>query len=192
MKPRTEAPFLKGVRLSRGAWVIGIGNPCRSDDAAGLEVAAHLKAAYPDCVSCLENAADPETLISSWVGRPEVVVIDATWSDAPPGTIHFFDAARRPLPAEHFPCTSTHALGLRQCVELARALYRLPRHLWVYGIEGRNFALGIRCSAPVRRAIDIVAAEIGARWFADREAVPASPPPAPLGRHSAERGADPI
>ena len=166
-KARHEVLPAREARVSRGVWVIGLGNPCRSDDAAGLEVAASLREAYPDCVSRLGNTVDPETLISEWMGHSDVVVVDAARSDAPPGTIHGFDAVRGPLPTEIFPCTSTHALGLHQCVELARTLRRLPERLWVYGIEGREFEFGTRCSAPVQRAVEIVATDIRGRWFAD-------------------------
>lgn len=167
------------TRVSGGVRVIGLGHPCRSDDAAGLEVAARLREACPDCVSRLENAADPESLISEWTGHLEVIVVDAARSDAPPGTIHRFEAVQGPLPTGLFSCTSTHMLGLPQCIELARTLHRLPGHLWVYGIEGGDFEFGTRCSAPVKRAIEIVAAEIRGRWFThDRDDHEASSPEA--------------
>lgn len=131
--------------------VIGVGNAWRGDDAAGLEVARR--------VGGVRHAGDCTRLLDEWDADDDVLVIDAACSGAPAGTIHRFDAIRAALPAELL-AASTHAFGVPDAVELARALGRLPRRLVVYGIEGERWRAGEGLSAAVSRAVDALAAEL--------------------------------
>lgn len=71
-----------------------------------------------------------------------------------------------PLPAR-LAGSSTHALGVAEAIELARALDRLPGRTIVYGIEGSSFSAGAALDPTVERAIDEtltrVVAELGVR-----------------------------
>lgn len=144
--------------------VIGIGNEYARDDDAGLLVARALKTQAPDKVDVLEQSGEGAALIESWKGTDAVIVIDAANSGSTPGTVHRFDASRKPLPAESFR-GSTHLVGLREAIELARALRQLPPRLIVYAIEGRNFSAGKGLLPELERAIPTavaaVIAEIG-------------------------------
>jgi Ni,Fe-hydrogenase maturation factor len=51
---------------------------------------------------------------------------------------------------------TTHTLGLREGVELARALHQLPASLRFIGIEGSDFSHGAPLSAPVSAALEQV------------------------------------
>jgi hydrogenase maturation protease len=102
-----------------------------------------------------------------WRGAETVIIIDAVASGAPPGAIHRFDAARRPIPKGAFPC-STHAFGVAEAIELSRALGEFPRCLVVYGIEGKNFATGVGLSPEVEKA----ACEAVRRVFAETHVGP--------------------
>ena len=130
-----------------GALVIGIGNAARGDDAAGLIAAQRLGG--------LEHEGESLALLDIWDCAESVVVIDAVRSGAVPGTIHRFDAAE-PLPATLRSSTSTHAVGLAEAVELARALGRLPAQMTVYGIEGERFEAGTGLTPAVSAAVDAV------------------------------------
>lgn len=132
--------------------VIGIGNAARGDDAAGLVAARRLGG--------LEHEGDPLGLLDVWQADVPAVVIDAVRSGAVPGTIHRFDAGAVPLPARLRGSTSTHAVGLGEAIELARALDRLPARLIVYGIEGEHFDAGAPLSPAVRAAVDAVVREV--------------------------------
>jgi hydrogenase maturation protease len=128
--------------------VIGIGNPYRSDDAAGLIVARRLKEqSIPRC-EVHELVGEGTALMELWRGAERVVVIDAVQSGAAPGTIHRFQAHRHPLPARVFR-DSTHAFGLIEATELSRALKQLPPNLVIYGIEGEIFDAGTGLSQTV-------------------------------------------
>ncbi len=133
--------------------VIGLGNPFRSDDAAGLAVARQVRT-----VPSHERTTGSFDLMNLWREGDDVVIVDGMRSGAPPGTVSVFDADRQTLPAAAF--TSTHAAGLREAVEMARVLGRLPAHLTVYGIEVANVKPGFEMTPAVRQAVDEVVAEI--------------------------------
>ena len=131
--------------------VIGVGNRWAGDDGAGLAVARRLGGR--------ELEGDPSALIDLWAEADDAVVVDAAASGAPPGTIRRFDARSGPLPARCLR-SSTHAFGVADAIELARALGRLPARLDVYAIEGERFASGEGLSAAVRRSVEELAASL--------------------------------
>ena len=132
--------------------MIGVGNAWRRDDGAGPALARRCRA---------RHTADPAELLDLWEGATWAVVVDAAASGAAPGTVHRFDAVAGPLPAGRTPA-STHAFGVGDAVELARALDRLPARLDVLAIEGEDFGPGTGLTAAVARAVDALADELTA------------------------------
>jgi len=123
--------------------VIGIGNELRGDDIAGLEVARRVRDRTRDGIEVCELRDDPTELLDLWLGRDAVVLVDTMRSGASPGTILRLDASHEPLPERQRRGTSsTHAAGLADTIELARALDRLPARVIVYAVEGRRFDTG--------------------------------------------------
>jgi hydrogenase maturation protease len=138
--------------------IVGVGNPFRGDDAAGLVAARRLRGALPGA-RVLEQEADAAALLDSWKGEDAVIVIDAVSSGAPPGTVHRFEAHERPVPSRLLR-GSTHALGVADAIELARVLGWLPRRVVVYGIEGGSFAPGEGLSPEVGRAVEEIVGRV--------------------------------
>ena len=132
--------------------VIGVGNPWRHDDAAGLAAARRLGG---------RELEDVTALVEALGEVKEAVIVDSVSSGAAPGTIHRFEAAEVPLPLDLF-AASTHVLGVGDAVELARALGKLPERLLVYGIEGADFSAGSGLSPEVERAVGEVVSEVEA------------------------------
>jgi hydrogenase maturation protease len=132
--------------------VIGIGNPVRGDDGVGQEVVRRLGTG--------KVAWSPTDLIYIWEGAGEAVVIDAVRSGDLPGTIHRFEVGSEPLPTDVLGA-STHAIGVAEVVELARALGRLPARVLIYGIEAGDISHGEVLSPEVEAAVSKVAAEVG-------------------------------
>lgn len=132
--------------------VIGVGNEYRKDDGAGLLAARNLKPRVGGDVSVLEQSGEAAALMESFSGADRVILIDAVQSGKAPGTVHCFEAGDAPLPAKLFRC-STHAFGVAESVELARALHQLPGQVTLYGIEGKDFASGVGLSPEVDRAV---------------------------------------
>ena len=133
------------------ALIIGLGNEYRRDDAVGLVVARRLKEAAPEPVRVLEESGEAAALMESWRDADTVILIDAVHSGAKPGTLHRLDAHAGPI-AKKFFRFSTHAFGVAEAVELARALGRLPPRLIVYGVEGKSFEAGVGLSPEVEAA----------------------------------------
>lgn len=134
--------------------VIGVGNPTRGDDAAGIEVAKRMRN-----TKAYQQSSGSYQMMELWDGADEVIVVDAARSGAPPGTIHRIDPTKQSLP-EGMLATSTHSVGVASTIEMARALGRLPERVTVYGIEVSDVNQGFGLSPEVEMAVDLVVGEI--------------------------------
>jgi hydrogenase maturation protease len=141
------------------ALVIGVGNAWAGDDAAGVLVARLVRERAPAGVTVIEHQAEPTALLDAWDGAPLAVVVDATCGGGEPGAIRVLEATDKPLPAS-FTGTSTHAFGLAEAIELARALGRLPERTMVVGIEGEAFEAGAEPGPAVRAALPEAVAQV--------------------------------
>ena len=139
--------------------IIGIGNRYRGDDAFGCLVAADLAGKTPPGAASLEHDGEPAGLMECWQEARRVILVDAVSSGAEPGRIFRFDLAAQSLP-EDFNLYSTHAFGVPQAVELARALGKLPPEIEFIGVEGETFEAGEVLSPALAVARDRVTAEI--------------------------------
>lgn len=147
--------------------VIGVGNELRHDDAAGIQVVRRLRERGPEPELALcELQGEPTRLLDAWRDSASVVLVDTMRSGAPAGTIRRIDASRAPLSAPQLGrgASSSHAVGLAETIELARALDRLPSRVIVYAIEGRRFEAGSGLSKEVRaglpRIVELVLGEV--------------------------------
>ncbi len=139
--------------------LIGTGNEYRCDDGAGLAAIRALKARdLPDTL-VIESPSDGAELMEIWKSAARVILIDAVSSGGVPGTIYRFDAHAQPIPA-YLSFLSTHAFGLAEAIELARALHLLPQYLAVYAIEGQNFTIGTGLSREVEKAVQEVVEQV--------------------------------
>jgi hydrogenase maturation protease len=136
--------------------VIGVGNAWAGDDAAGLLVARMVRECAPAGVAVIEHEGEPTALMDVWKGARLAILVDATQGGGRPGEVRVMEATREALPAA-LGGASTHAYGLGDAIELARALGRLPERLVVVGIEGATFEAG-RAPGPA-----VTAALHGAR-----------------------------
>jgi hypothetical protein len=57
--------------------IIGIGNPLRGDDGAGIAVAHHLKGQFTAEVKVIEEAGDGLLLLEAWRDASSVFLVDA-------------------------------------------------------------------------------------------------------------------
>lgn len=139
--------------------MLGIGNPARRDDGVGVWVAQRLATRLGDGADVRVLGDDGFALLEALADAEAVILIDAVQSGAAPGTLHRFDAAAQALPPTLLRC-STHALGVAEAVELARALGQLPARLAVYGIEGADFGIGEGLSPAVSAAAAALVEEL--------------------------------
>lgn len=118
--------------------VIGVGNAIRGDDGAGLAVAEEVRNRAADAVDVRVCEEEPSRLIDALGDADVAFIVDAVSTGASGGSVHRFDASDKAIPARELR-SSTHALGIAETLELARALGRLPRRTVVFGVEGLDF-----------------------------------------------------
>jgi hydrogenase maturation protease len=148
-----------------GPLVIGLGSPDRGDDAVGGVVARAVSARLAG-VEVVDHE-DPTALLDLWVGHSPVVVVDAVVSGAPAGTLHGLETGSAGEPVStrawaHGSRGGTHAIGLAEVVELARALGRLPGRLVVVGVEVERLDHGAPLSSAVAAAVPAAAERVAA------------------------------
>lgn len=135
--------------------VAGLGKELRGDDAAGLLTARALRALRPADVDVEEYGDDTAALAEAISHHAHLVVVDAVASSAPAGTVQPLSPERVITHSD----ASTHGLGLREALALARALGAEPT-VHVFGIAGRRFGLGDPPSAEVVRGATELAVAI--------------------------------
>jgi hydrogenase maturation protease len=140
--------------------VIGVGNPSRRDDGAGLCVVRELRARLDggEGARLVESDGDPAQLLEEWTGVPVAIVVDASSSGAAPGTVIEIDPTRGSN--GHGLRRSTHAMGLMEAVQLGLALGRMPARLRIIAIEGEDFSHGEGLTTAVRQAVDALVGRI--------------------------------
>lgn len=142
--------------------VIGLGNPDRGDDGIGAVVAHELIGRLPPDVAVIARRGDLMSLVEDWNGFEAMVCVDATAPSGVPGRIRRLDLNSTELP-RNLTFTSSHAFGLAEAIELARALQLAPRQIVVYAIEGGSFETG----APLTPAVAAAAREVADQMLAD-------------------------
>jgi len=138
--------------------VAAIGNPDRGDDGVGPAVARKIKRRASAGVRVIE-CSDILGLIDEWMGCAAAILVDASEAAGHPGRIRRLDLIDSRLPADFAP-NSTHAFGLAETIELARALGQLPQRLVAYLIEGERFEIGAALSPRVAAASESAEAAI--------------------------------
>ncbi len=113
----------------------------------GAEAAAHRE------IAVLEHEGEPLGLLECWHGARAVVLVDAVRSGAAPGSIHRVELSCEPFAEPLRGSSSTHAVGLGEAIELARALDLLPQRVLFYGVEGVRFDAGSGLSPAVAEVI---------------------------------------
>lgn len=144
--------------------VIGVGNSYRSDDGAGVFVGKELQNLGLPEASVVTEERDGLKIMDHWSAGDHVVIIDAVASGAEEGTVLRVDLMQLPQPASAIQ--STHSFDITGAVSLARVVGKVPATVILYGIEGKNFAMGTSLSPKVfdaaRRTLEMVLVEINA------------------------------
>jgi len=163
--------------------VVGVGNALRGDDGAGLDVVRLIAPRAGQAgIGVAEMESDPTRLLELWDGCGATVVVDTMRSAARPGTVLRVDASSAALPVTLRGSSSTHAVGLGQAIELARALHRLPARVVIYAVEGECFEAGADRSQRVRKAVPVLAEQVLGEALALAAAVRSRSPARPSRR----------
>jgi hydrogenase maturation protease len=156
--------------------VLGIGNVLMGDEGVGV-TAAHLLAreALGEDVEVLDGGTGGFHLLEYFEAGRRLILIDAALDGLPPGTVRVL----RPRYLSEFPrALSAHEIGLRDLLETATLIGRMPpTELVTVSVEPRLEA-GTGLSAPVAAALPRVLERVRG-LLADPGGAPASPAAAP-------------
>lgn len=150
--------------------VLGIGNPLRSDDAAGVQVVRGLQNHFTrdlDSVLVIDAGQAPENHTAELRRfRPELVLlIDAAEMGLPPGEIRWVG-----IDEIDGMSASTHTLPLSM---LAKYLtMECSCDVDLLGIQPRSVEIGESVSADVLRAVDEIAEELAGLLLAESDLTP--------------------
>ncbi|MCB0212297.1 MAG: hydrogenase maturation protease [Anaerolineae bacterium] len=148
--------------------VVGVGKPWATDDAVGPLIVRRLAARFEDALpahhkiklsfaTVLEPAVDLLYMIN---GCDILIIIDAVRSDAAPGTIHRHIWQPDLLESRGIERASSHGLGVREILALVGELNRLPKDVFLWGIEILSTEPGDTLSPPVAMALDNVVEQL--------------------------------
>lgn len=135
--------------------VIGIGNRWRGDDAVGLLAAQRIRARLDPAIEVIETEGDGLTVLDLMEGADQVMLIDAVQGGARSGEIIRLDLSTHSRWDSVVPC-STHAWGLAEAIDLARALGRLPGRVILYGLTIESIEPGASLSHAANAGLDNV------------------------------------
>lgn len=114
--------------------VMGLGNVLLQDEGIGVHTLRELEnLEWPDHIDLLDGGTGGFVLLSLFQEYQRIVIIDATLSNEPQGTITVI----HPKFAKDFPKSlSTHELGLKDMIESAIILGKVPEiHLITVSIN---------------------------------------------------------
>jgi len=149
----------QGTMVKAKVLVVSVGNEFRRDDGVGSFILREIKKESCPGVSFLEHRGEGVDLIEQWKSFDTTILFDAVSSGAQPGTVHRFEIPKDTLPKSVF-CCSTHAFSIADVIALAKTLDQLPKHLIVYGVEGKSFETGPGLSAEIQDAAKKVIAQV--------------------------------
>ncbi len=152
--------------------LIGCGNAVRRDDGAGPAVIARLRprlAAQSD-VRCVDAATDGMAVLYQARGADELLLIDASCSGQPAGTVC-------ELPGSAFeerrePPRDAHALRWDDALNIGRRICAegMPDRITVFLIEAADTGFGLELSPPVAAAVERLSERLLRRLTAPEKA----------------------
>lgn len=158
----TQNVYLKVIGAK--TLVLGLGNPILTDDGVGVRVAEEVAARLPadSPIECIEVSVGGLMLMEAMLGYERVILIDALYPGAHPGTIHrmTLDDLRAMSFTEH--SNSPHDTNLITALDMAQRMdLPIPAEITIYGVEVENIdEFGDEPTPAVANAIPIVTAAV--------------------------------
>jgi len=136
--------------------LLGVGNPLRGDDAAGIflveQLARRFRSARLRGIVIHPPVSSPELLISKLIpARNEILIFDSVEQNAKPGSITF-----RNLDSSRFGFFATHNVPLKLCTGPSGD----TKNSFVLGIEPESLEIGEGLSETVQGAVSEIMLEL--------------------------------
>ena len=132
--------------------VLGIGNEWASDDGVGPEVVRRLQDRWqeqdwdPKQTVEFSVIARPDlSLLDRIVGYTNLIIVDAVVSDQPPGIVHHEMWEPGVLEARGVQRASSHGFGVRELLEMAEVMGKLPERVECGGLRSLRPNRGRAC-----------------------------------------------
>lgn len=155
--------------------VVGYGNPLRSDDGVGWQVAGRLAAdpRFAGCEVLQRHQLTPELALD--ISRVELVVLVDARSGVAPGSVVVERTVAPAGAADVRASNWSHHLGPAGLIRLAVELYGRSGELVVVGVGVESMEIGERLSPAVEASLDRVGdtiAELISAWRLQRAGNP--------------------
>jgi hydrogenase maturation protease len=155
------------TRSKNGTLILGLGNVLLTDEAVGVRVAEHL-ASQPEAegLRILDGGTMGLTLLVEMEDADTMVIIDAAYLDAEPGTVQVFEGSEM----DHFLRTrgrNPHDIGLDDLMDALRLRQAVPENRALVGVQPADLSVGGRMTDAVEAAVPEAAAaamSLLARW----------------------------
>ncbi|HXX79666.1 MAG TPA: HyaD/HybD family hydrogenase maturation endopeptidase [Ktedonobacteraceae bacterium] len=150
--------------------VLGLGNLLRRDEGLGIRALERLRACYtlPNTVQLVDGGTLGLELLSYLEGTECVLILDATLSNSPPGTL--LRVAGEQIPSFFGMRTSAHEIALADLLAVMKLRGSELRDLVLWGMQPATLEPGWELSEPVAAYLDALVAavvtELG-RWGLD-------------------------
>ncbi|MEY4057286.1 MAG: hydrogenase maturation protease [Chitinophagia bacterium] len=143
--------------------ILGIGNYLMGDEGIGVQIAEKMiHEDLPKGVDVLDGGTGGFHLLEYFEQYPNVILIDATLDENPPGTIRLI----KPKFAKDFPqAMSTHDIGLKDMVSALQLLGTMPNiNLFVVSIESIQ-QQGIELTPNIEAVTPLIIDQVKALMF---------------------------
>ena len=131
--------------------VIGLGNRYMKDDGIGIQVAEQLERSLGGDVVVEECQSVDIGLLAKYGGASKIILVDASKSGFPPGTISKYGIAPSKTPLVSLE--GQHALQLHDMVDVANQAGLLSCPVTVVGVEPKDCGPGEGLTPELERAV---------------------------------------
>ena len=145
--------------------VVGVGQTLRGDDAVGVLAVQTWQNSFPITVNHTDVRTETTelpglSLLESLSGADNGIIVDAVNSGRPAGEIYILD--EEVLSGFKGGSGFAHGWGVAETIELGRNLRRddLPPHIWIIGVEAKQFDVGESLSPELAENLPAIAATI--------------------------------
>jgi hydrogenase maturation protease len=141
---------IRSLALSQKTVVIGLGNPDRADDGAGIEIVSHWKARLQER-AFFDTETSAETAVFDGLENPDAEVflfVDAADFGGKAGEIRLFEAEES---LRFEPAVSTHKVPIGLLTEMIRSK---GRRAVLLGIQPVSIELFGKMTEGVREAVE--------------------------------------